>query len=276
MRSLINFLIRYSNFILFILLEVLAIYMLATSDGYHNISISNKLKAAEGVIEERISNTGDYFRLRKINAELVEENLELRNKLENVFRDDEQYFTSVNDTVHRQQYMYTITRVINQSTNKQKNFLTLNKGSRHGIETGMAVVGPDGIVGTIVGTSRNFSIAMSVLNIDFRLSARFRKNNYFGSLSWDGTSPNIVRLNEIPHHVNVQVGDTIETSGFSSVFPAGQLVGKVINYDDRGGDFIRIDVDLSSDFHNLNYLYIVANLKKEEQQVLETEILDNQ
>ena len=137
----------------------------------------------------------------------------------------------------------------------------------------MALVGPDGIAGTIIGVSRNFSIAMSVLNLDFRLSTRFRKNNYFGSLSWEGTNPGKVRLNEIPHHVNVEMGDTIETSGFSSVFPAGLMVGKVVSYDDEGGDFIRIDVELSTDFNNLNYVYVIANLRKEEQIELENELL---
>ncbi|MEE4115333.1 MAG: rod shape-determining protein MreC [Marinilabiliaceae bacterium] len=269
MRSLLNFLTRYSNFILFILLEFAAIYMLTTSDGYHNIMISNKLKAAMGVIEKRISGASDYFSLREVNAALARENLRLRNRLENVFRDDEQYFTSVNDTVHRQQYVYTRAKAINQSTNRQKNFITLDKGSINGIETGMAVVGPDGIAGTVIGVSRNFSIAMSVLNLDFRLSARFRKNNYFGSLSWDGTNPGIVRLNEIPHHVNVELGDTVETSGYSSVFPAGLMIGRVADFNDEGGDFIRIDIELATDFNNLSYVYVIANVKREEQEKLE-------
>ena len=275
MRSLLNFLARYSNFILFILLEVVAIYMLTTSDGYHNIMISNKLKAGKGVVEKRINGVYDYLSLRKVNLTLASENLELRNRLENVFRDDEQYFTSVRDTAHRQQYIYTRATAINQSTNKQKNFITIDKGSRDGIEPGMAVVGPEGIAGTIVGVSRNFSIAMSVLNLDFRLSARFRKNNYFGSLSWEGTNAGIVRLNEIPHHVLVEVGDTIETSGYSSVFPEGILVGKVADYNDEGGDFIRIDVELSTDFNNLNYVYVIDNLQKDEQIELENRILSN-
>ena len=150
MRSLLNFFIRYSNFIIFILLEVVAIYMLTSTDGYHNIVISNKLKAAEGSIEKKITGAGEYFKLRKVNASLTEENLALRNRLESVFRDDEQYFTSVKDTVHNQQYSYTISKAINQSSNKQKNYITLDKGSKNGIETGMAVIGPSGIVGTVV------------------------------------------------------------------------------------------------------------------------------
>lgn len=269
MRSLLNFLSRYSNIIIFILLQVVAIYMLATSNGYHNIKLSNKLKSAEAVVEKKISGATEYFQLRGINQTLQQENLQLKNRMENVFRDDEQYFTSVKDTLHQQQYVYTRAKAVNQSVNKQKNFITLNKGSNHGIEEGMAVIGPNGIIGTIVGASRNFSIAMSVLNLDFRLSAQFRKNKYYGSLNWDGSNFRTVSLNEIPHHVNIEIGDTIETSGFSYVFPEGQMVGLVSGYDDEGGDFYRIDVDLATDFHNISYVYIVGNLKKKEQFELE-------
>lgn len=271
MRSLLNFLVRFSNIIIFILLEIVAFYMLAKNDGYHNIMLSNKLIALEGSLENKISSTSEYFRLRDVNTALAAENLELRNRLERVFRDDEQYFTPVNDTVHSQQYIYTRARVIRQSTNRQKNFITLNKGTRDGVEQGMAVAGPDGIVGTIVGTSNNFSIAMSVLNLDFRLSARFKKSGYFGSLSWDGLDDDIVSLNEIPHHVQIEIGDTIETSGYSLVFPAGILVGQVSDFDTGGGDFFDIEVKLATDFHNTDYIYIIGNLKKNEQNDLQNE-----
>lgn len=272
MRSLLNFLIRYSNIIVFLLLEVVALYMLSTNDGYHNIMLSNKLIAFEGSVEKKISSVTEYLGLRSINAELAAENLELRNRLENVFRDDEQYFTSVNDTIHRQQYIYTRSRVINQSVNKQKNYITLDKGKRDGIEVGMAVVGPYGIVGTVVGISNRFSIAMSVLNLDFRLSARFRKNGYFGSLRWEGLEDDIVSLNEIPHHVQITKGDTIETSGYSSVFPAGILVGNVKDFDEGAGDFYSIDVELATDFHKIDFVYIVGNLFKDEQVELQNSL----
>ena len=275
MRSLINFLIRYNNIIIFLLLEVLAVYMLATNDGYHNIMVSNRLIAMESALEQKVTGATRYFRLKKINDSLVNENLALRNRLENVFRDDNLCFTPVNDTVHKQQYYYTSAVVINQSANRQKNYLTLDKGSRDGIEQGMAVVGPDGIAGSIIGVSPNFSVAMSVLNLDFRLSARFKKNGYYGSLVWDGTDKTRVSLNEIPHHVDISVGDTIETSGYSSIFPAGILIGLVESYDREGGDFSRIEVTLATDFNSLTNVYIIGNLVKAEQLDLEQAFTSN-
>ncbi len=162
--------------------------------------------------------------------------------------------------------------MVNQSLTRQKNFFTLNKGTNHGIDEGMAVVGPDGIAGSIVGVSKNFSVAMSLLNLDFRLSARFRKNGYFGSLKWEGLNRSLLSFNEIPHHLSVNIGDTIETSGFSAMFPAGLMVGVISGFDDSNGDFYDIDVKLTTNFHNLTYVYIIGNLKRFEQVTLEDRV----
>jgi rod shape-determining protein MreC len=159
--------------------------------------------------------------------------------------------------------------VIGNSVNKQKNFITLNKGKKHGIGTDMAVTNSEGVLGVIVGTSENYSVAMSLLNIDFRLSARIKTNGYFGSLTWDGRDYKHVILSEIPQHVVINEGDTIETTGYSAVFPEGILIGSVSDIRKSGSDFYNITVSLAADFKKLNYVNIVGNLKKSEQLELE-------
>ena len=275
MRSLLNFLLRYNNILIFLLLEVVAIYLLATGTSYHNIKLTNALNSVEGRFQERIYNLGSYLSLKEVNEALIRENLELRNRLERTYSDVDIYFFPVNDTIHRQQYVFTNASVINNSYNKQKNFLTLNKGSNHGIREGMAVVSPDGIAGVVLGVSKNFSVAMSALNLDFRLSARFRKNGYFGSLLWDGRDETIAKLNEIPIHLEINIGDTLETSGYSAVFPAGLLIGTVSDFDRQEGDFYDISVRLATDFHNMSWVYIIGNLKKNEQDQLEDSAVSN-
>ncbi len=272
MRSLLNFLLRYQNIIILLLLEAAAFYLLANSTSYHNAKITNSLRGCETAMQEKVANFVEYFKLREINNTLSEENTRLRNTLERTYSNSEISFFAVNDSVQRQQYVYTQAYVVNQSLTKQKNFFTLNKGTSHGIDEGMAVVGPDGIAGVIVGVDKNFSVAMSLLNLDFRLSARFRKNGYFGSLNWKGLDRSLLSFDEIPHHLIVNIGDTIETSGFSALFPAGLMVGCVSGFDDKDGDFYNIDVKLATDFHNLNYIYIIGNLKRYEQVTLEESI----
>ena len=110
---------------------------------------------------------------------------------------------------------------------------------------------------------------MSLLNLDFRLSSKIKSNGYFGSLSWDGRDYRFAILNEIPQHVSVNVGDTVETTNFSAIFPEGIMVGTVSDFEKTGGDFYKIKVLLSTDFKKLNYVRVIGNMKKNEQQDLE-------
>lgn len=272
MRSLLNFLKKFSNILLFLILEALAIYMLASRPNYHSIKLSKVFNASSAVIHEKINITTDYFSLNEINEQIARENSELRNTLQRIYRNSEISTFSVTDSIYRQQYLYIWARAVNNSVNKQKNYITLNKGKLNGVTDDMAVIGPDGIVGIIVEVGRNYSLAMSTLNLDFRLSARLRKNDYFGSLTWDGADAGSLNLNEIPKHVSISIGDTIETTGYSAVFPEGILVGTISEFDDSGGDFYDIKVKLSTQFRKLNNVYIVVNLEKEEQLELENEI----
>ncbi|MDZ7635545.1 MAG: rod shape-determining protein MreC [Bacteroidales bacterium] len=182
-------------------------------------------------------------------------------------------FGEISDTISGINYSYLNARVINNSVNKQKNFITLDKGSRHGVTNGMGVASSGGVVGVVVGVSRNYAVVMSLLNTDFRLSASIARNDYFGSLAWDGINFRHARLSEIPHHVAVTEGDTIVTSGYSAIFPAGIMVGALTGGQKRGGDFVSLEVLLSVDFKKLTNVYLIGNLTREEKNNLEEEVV---
>ena len=151
-----------------------------------------------------------------------------------------------------------------------KNYLTINKGSDDGIQADMAVIGPKGIIGIVFSTTKHYAVIMSVLNIDFRVSAQFKKNHYFGSLVWETGNFRIAKLHEIPYHVDVKKGDTIITNAFSNIFPSGIPIGVVTGFKKSGGEnFYDIDVTLSTDFKNVQEVYIVTNLMKDEREALE-------
>jgi len=272
MRNLLNFLKKFGNIFLFVLLEAIALYLLASRPNYHSIKLSKALNATTAFVNEKVNRASDYFTLVEINKQLLNENIELRNAMQRIYRSSEISTFHVTDSVYRQQYMYILARAVNNSVNKQKNYITLNKGMLNGVRKDMAVIGPDGIVGIIIEAGRNYSIAMSALNLDFRLSARLSKNGYFGSLTWDGSDINCLNLNEIPRHVSVAEGDTVETTGFSAVFPEGIMVGTVSEFGVSGGDFYNIKVKLATQFKKLNNVYVIVNLNKEEQKEIESDI----
>jgi rod shape-determining protein MreC len=271
MRNLLNFLAKFNHLIIFLILEGTALYLLTTSNNYHNIRIIKGIRGLTKGIEVKVSNARTYFHLRPISQTLARENSLLRNRIENLSGKENQLFFSIADSIHQQQYVYSSAEVINNSVNRQKNFFTLNKGRLQGLSVDMAVVSGDGVAGVIVGCSNNYSVVMSLINIDFKLSARLRSNGYFGSLSWDGKSYSHVVLNEIPQHVTFGIGDTVETSGFSAVFPEGIMIGTVSDFEKSGGDFYRIKVSLATDFKKLHFVNVIGNLEKKERLELENQ-----
>jgi rod shape-determining protein MreC len=272
MRNLLNFLLKYNNVIVFLILEGIALYLLTNGNTYHN---SRMVKGMQGItkgLEEKINNVSTYLSLREMNSNLASENSDLRNRIEQLTARGDLKFVSVEDSVFRQQYKYTSARVINNSVNNQKNYFTLDKGTNQGIKVDMAITSGMNVAGVIVGCSQNFSVAISLLNLDFRVSARIKSNGYFGSLSWDGRNYRHAVLNEIPQNINVSIGDTIETTGYSAIFPEGVLIGTVSDSKKSGSDFYKITVELFTDFKKLHYVNIIGNLKRTELLRLENQI----
>jgi rod shape-determining protein MreC len=137
----------------------------------------------------------------------------------------------------------------------------------------MAVINSDGIVGVVKSVSESYSSVLSVLNRDFTVSAKIRKNGYFGPLTWSGSSSYYATLVDIPHHVKISEGDTIVTSGFGGVFPEGFLIGTISDFKLKGGNYYEIKVRLSNDFRKLNYVQVIRNYAKNEIDSLENAVI---
>ena len=269
MRNLLNFIIKYNNLIIFLILEGIAFFLLSTGNSYHNTRVVKGTRGLTNRIELRISNARSYFQLREIGQDLAKENMMLKNEIERLGRNEDQPFSPLADSVYKQKYIWSTAEVVNNSLKRQKNFFTLNKGELQGLAVDMAVTANDAVAGVIVGCSRNFSVVMSLLNLDFRLSSRIKSNGYFGSLSWDGTDHMHAVLSEKPQHVTINIGDTVETTGYSAVFPEGIMVGTISEFEKTGSDFYRITVLLKTDFRKLHYVNVIGNLQKSEQLELE-------
>ena len=269
MRNLLNFLARYSNLIIFLILEGIAFYLISTRNNYHNSRMVNTVMGLTRGIERKINTSRSYLSLHEINEKLAAENVALKNNIAKLARSESGAFSQVADSVFKQQYLHSSAEVVENSINRQRNFFTINKGASQGITVDMAVISGNSVAGVIVGCSSNYSVAMSVLNIDFKLSARIKSNGYYGSLNWDGRDYRSATLSEIPQHVLVNVGDTIETTGFSAIFPEGEMVGTVSDYEKFGGDFYKITILLATDFKKLHFVDVIGNLKKKEQLDLE-------
>lgn len=259
MRSLIRYLIKNHAFVLFILLEILALVMVFSFNSFQKATYLNSANRLTGKIYDTYQSVTGYFGLTKINRELAQENARLRMYIENqpeFVANGDSIFSNFSefDSVYR----FIPAQIISNSVNRPFNYLTLNKGRKHGIKPDMGIISARGIVGVVGQVSESYAMGLSVLNQRWSISAKLKKNGYYGSLIWDGMDYRVAHLTEIPLHVDVAVGDTVVTSGYSSIFPEGILVGAISNFSKPDGEnYYMIEVKLSVDFKSVSYVEVV-------------------
>jgi rod shape-determining protein MreC len=270
MRNILVFIVRYHFLLLFVVLEMFSITLLINSTYYQSSTLLQAGSRVTGRFYTTISNATDYLKLRTTNEHLVEENALLRQmKGVSFLRNDTATFW-VNDTLYKQQYKYIVSKVVLNTVGKRNNYIMLDKGSRSGIQKDMAVITSRGIVGTVVNVSENFSWVMSLLNKHTRISGRIKKNDQMGTIVWNGIDHLYGTLTDIPAHVKIAKGDTIVSSGYSYIFPAGLMIGTITDFRvEQGEHFYTIPFRFSVDFNALQYVYVVKNLMKDEQAALE-------
>ena len=226
-----------------------------------------------GYIYENVSTIRNYFSMQAVADNLARENAELRTQLEaskyiavqerGIIRFPLDTSTVRPDTTQKkdviQQFTYISAEVTSNSISRNDNYMTINRGSNLGVQTGMAVISPDGIVGIVRNVTPHYAQVMSILNKRISISAMIKRNRYFGSLVWDGINPRIMTLENVPKHADLIRGDTIITSGFSDAFPGEVRIGRVVDFRVKNG-FYAIDVELWNDLSNIRYVYVVDNL----------------
>ena len=259
-------------FFVFLLLELVCFSLIVRNNNYHRGSFLNSSNQLVGNIYEFNNGITEYFKLRSINDELAVENSILRSLLK-----DSKYTSSTRvyektDTVIRQRYTYVAAKVVNSTTERRNNYLTINRGILQGVEPEMAVISSNGIVGIVKDVSKSYASVISVLHKNSSISAKLSDSGYIGSLVWDGRDPQVVQLMDIPNHVQIEEGMAIETSGYSAMFPSGIGIGKVKSFEIKEGDnFYSINVTMNTDMSAVSMVYVVNNLMRSEQVQLENQ-----
>lgn len=270
MRNLITFIWKHYFFFLFLSIEVLCIYLIVQNNYFQKASFVNSSNKVSANILKTSADVEEYFFLKSENEKLARENAELRSRSLVSFSllENNQYF--VNDTAFRQKYSYINSKVVNNSTNRRNNYLTLDKGSKQGIKNNMAVITSTGVVGQIKDVSENFCTVMSLLNSKTTISSKIKKDGSYGPLTWEGENFAFATLHDIPTHVKLTKGDTIVTSAYSLTFPENILIGTVESFERKSGEyFFTVNVKLSTEFKKLSHVYVVTNMMKKEQEELE-------
>lgn len=275
MRQIIYFIKKFRYFLLFIVLETLAFIVIVQDRSYQQSKFVNSANFITGGVYNKVNSVGAFFHLKKDNQLLSEENVRLKNLLEareNKFvldsfsvKDTSQYF---------QKYDYSTAKIINNNFTKRNNFLTINKGAKHGLAPDLGVINSKGIIGVIKNVSSNYANVLSILNTNSKINVRLKNSNYFGTLIWDGKDYNITQIIDIPRQALVKAGDTIITGGKSAIFPEGIIVGVVKDFKYEQNKYQIINVVLFNDMSAIGEVQIVKNLHKEEQITLEQSVVN--
>ncbi|HEY0679160.1 MAG TPA: rod shape-determining protein MreC [Chitinophagaceae bacterium] len=275
MRNLFLFIRRYLNFLFFLLLQVIALSMLFRYNKFHEASFMAVAKEWTGGIYDRANNVEYYFHLKKTNDSLARENARLRNLLRSNFEGADTASKLVTDTIpfdslgNTRKYLWREARVSNNSSSTQNNYITIHRGELQGVKKDMGVISPSGIVGTVVSTSANYATVMSLLHRQSRMRASLKNSGETGTVQWDGNSPLYLTLIDIPRSARINRGDSVVTS-YSDRFPPGLVVGTVQDIvEDKSSNFYTLRLKPATNFFNLQYVYVIENLQREEQIKLE-------
>jgi len=270
MQQIISFLYKNKFFILFLLLELLAIIFTIQSHSYHKSKFVNSANFVTGGIYNKINNFKEFLLLKKENKRLSEENVYLRNVLGIQEKSLLKFDSIITDTVnYSQKYQFTSAKVINNSYRKNNNYLTINKGSNSGLDSDLGVINSKGIIGITKSVSKNYATVLSILNVNSRVNVKLLNSNHFGSLSWNNVDYNTVQLLDLPIQASIYIGDTVITGGKSTIFPEGILVGTIKDFKTKNNTYDFINITLFNDMSSIGFVQIINNLDKLEIKELE-------
>ena len=276
MRNIFLFIRRYANFLLFLVLQIFALYFLFKYNKFHEAAFMGVASEVTGRVDEKFNNVEYYFRLKKTNTALLNENVYLRSLLKQNYESADTSVKIAVDSIRIDsvkkfiKYQYFEAKVVGNFVSMQTNYFMIHRGGNQGIRKDWGVIGPEGIVGRVTDTSGNFATVMSALNRQFKADAKLKNGGERASIEWDGISPSYFVMRNIPKSAKVAKGDTVLTSELSSIFPANIMVGTVAEIlNDQGSNFYTLKLKTATNYYNVEYVYVVGNLQMEERKKLE-------
>ena len=278
MRNLIFLLVKYGGVIFFIILEIVCFSLVVTSNQKQKEIYNSTQQRLTGTLYNSWDGLTHWWGMSSVNDSLADENARLRADLKNAQFINTILKDSFFNEETRQRYTYIKARIASNSVKRNNNHIRINRGTDHGIAPHMGVIAAGaqgGIVGITTTTSPSHSRIMSILNRNSRISVEMASNEEFGSLVWRGSDYQKMRLEDIPKDVEVVAGDIIQTSGFSSMFPQGIVVGTIdTSWVESGSNVHTIDVKLTNDLRKIRYVYVVNDLLKEDIQIIDEDSED--
>ena len=269
MNQISQILIKNHVFFLFIILESISFQMILNNNLIQEVKFFNQINEIKGRLFSKEEKIYSYFKLKEINNKLLETNESLFNE-NNLIKKRLDCVDSIKKDFSNK---YILAKILRNSWNKKRNFLTLSIGSKHGVRKNMGVTSEKGLVGIVNNVSENFSTVINIINTNLMISAKLKESGHYGTLRWDGKDCKILNLLDIPKNANCKIGDTIVTSGYSNIFPADLIIGTVDNIvEKKHTNFLQIDVSIFTDFTKIKHAYVMLNHETSERDLIEKKL----
>jgi rod shape-determining protein MreC len=273
MRNIFLFVRRYFNFIFFLFLQGFCIYLILHYNKYHNAVASVQMNEITGRVNEQYNKVDYYLQLKKTNLQLVKENERLRNQMRENFDSPDTSSKIVADSIpydtlgNTRKWLYQAAKVVSNSVATQSNYIVLGRGYAQQLKKDEGVIDPaNGVVGIITDVGENYAVVMSLLHKDSKINALIKNDPQGGgTIVWDGKEPNYLSMINVRKSVKVAKGDTVFTSGITTTFPYGLMIGTVEQVEpEKSTNNYIIKVKSTANFYNLQYVYAIDNYQRED------------
>lgn len=258
MRRLFHIVRLFKEYFIVASLIIVSIALMTENDNQQVHQIRALSIGILGRIQESVSFLPNFFQLekeneilRRTNVNLADEVNQLREaKLENIRL---RRLLGLKETTR---FELIPAKVVGKTLDLLRNTITLNVGEKDGVAPGMPIVTDAGLVGKIIAVSGSYAMGQIILNRDFRASARVQRSRVDGILAWEGGKNSL--LKDVAKTRDVKVGDMVETSEYSSLFPPSIRIGVVASVTEQPGDLFKtIEVENAVDFTTLEEVFVV-------------------
>ncbi len=270
LNNLFDFILRYISWFVFLICEIISLVLLFTYNNYQGSIWMSSANAVSGKVYEVNAGVEQYFSLTDINEQLTKRNLYLEQRVQDL---SSQIAAKTGDSALMKLENYQLmkkfnlipAKVVSNSIDKRDNLITIDKGEVDGVRKDMGVACGYGVVGIVFMTGRHYSVVMPILNSNSSISCTINKRGYFGYLHWTGGNSRVAFMDEVPRHAHFNLYDKVVTSGYSSVFPPGIEIGKIIHvYNSSDGLSYRCMVELSTNFAKLRDVSVIDDAQMKE------------
>lgn len=273
MGNLLEFLVRYKYWLVFLMLEAVSLVVMFRFNSYQGSVFLTSANAVSGTYYSAVSGVTSYLNLKSVNRQLSSDNVRLQQRINQLENELNALIADSLPLAGLEASNKLIdAEVVNSTLHRNANLLTINRGTADGVHPEMGVVCSAGVVGIVALASDHYSIVMPLINVNSHISCRLKDSEYFGTMQWEHGDAMISYVTDIPRHANVECGETVETNGFSDIFPAGLPIGEVVDFTSSsdGLDYL-LRVKLYVDFSTLRDVSVIADYVNEERKLLEKE-----